>query len=138
MDNKTPPSYFPNAVATSVGWVNPATGELLVSHRRLENAISLEGVPPRNYVFAINAALKAREVEAAATVEKVSDEQDNKEPVVDAVTDIQDIRETSTDVNPVKDEPKKKVVTKKTTKKKTAKKKAPAKKKTTKSQSPEA
>ena len=30
------PTFFPNAIATESGWINPDTGEILVSIRQLE------------------------------------------------------------------------------------------------------
>lgn len=38
----TKPSWFQNAVATDYGWVNPNTGELLVSHRQLKTKLDRE------------------------------------------------------------------------------------------------
>jgi len=35
MNIMNPPSYCPDAIPTNAGWVNPKTGELLVSHRNL-------------------------------------------------------------------------------------------------------
>lgn len=59
-DTKTPPRYAPDAVATNLGWMNPRTGELLVSATNLDNPIDLRGYPRREYVFAIHAALRER------------------------------------------------------------------------------
>lgn len=59
-DTKTPPRYAPDAVATNLGWMNPRTGELLVSANNLDNPIDLRGYPRREYVFAIHAALRER------------------------------------------------------------------------------
>lgn len=38
----TKPRYFPSAVATESGWVNPVTGELLVSVGNLKSKLALE------------------------------------------------------------------------------------------------
>lgn len=35
----TPPTWAPHAVATTQGWVDPATGEILVASRYLDNPI---------------------------------------------------------------------------------------------------
>jgi hypothetical protein len=39
---KTKPSYCPTAVATSRGWVNPATGEVLVAIGNLDKMLAAE------------------------------------------------------------------------------------------------
>lgn len=59
-DTKNPPRHAPHAVATNLGWMDPRTGELLVSARNLENPIDLRGYPRREYVFAIHAELRKR------------------------------------------------------------------------------
>lgn len=81
-DTKTPPRHAPDAVATNLGWMNPRTGELLVSATNLDNPIDLRGYPRREYVFAIHAALRERalvqntvpEVEVKATEPSVETE----------------------------------------------------------------
>lgn len=35
----TPPSWCSNAIATTVGWVNPDTGEIMVASRYLDNPV---------------------------------------------------------------------------------------------------
>lgn len=39
---KTKPNWYKSAVATDCGWVNPNTGEVLVSHRNLKTKLELE------------------------------------------------------------------------------------------------
>ena len=39
-DTLTPPSYCPDAIATDVGWINPANGELLVLVKNLRQQIA--------------------------------------------------------------------------------------------------
>lgn len=42
MKNLTPPKWAPYAVATERGWVNPKTGELLISLKGLKSKIEAE------------------------------------------------------------------------------------------------
>lgn len=48
-DKNTPPSWFPNAIATKRGWEDGSTGEVLVSNRTLDldliNGTKKEDVP---------------------------------------------------------------------------------------------
>lgn len=40
MTIQTPPTWAPSAVATVHGWVDPKTGELLVSKKNLKNPVA--------------------------------------------------------------------------------------------------
>jgi hypothetical protein len=40
MSNQSPPNWAPNAIPTVHGWVDPKTGELLVSKKGLTNTVS--------------------------------------------------------------------------------------------------
>lgn len=110
----TPPAHAPDAVATNLGWMDPRTGELLVSARNLENPIDLRSVPRREYVFAINQELRRRqeaiEAQAPEKPEKVEPEQTEKQETVE------------TPAVEVKEPKVKKAPTKKTSKKSSTKK----------------
>ena len=53
MKNMTPPKWALNAVATEQGWVNPRTGEILVSIRGLKSKIEAMQQPPSVVVLDI-------------------------------------------------------------------------------------
>lgn len=40
MSNQSPPNWAPSAIPTEHGWVDPKTGELLVSKKGLTNVVS--------------------------------------------------------------------------------------------------
>lgn len=73
----TPPVYAPNAVATNLGWVNPVTGELLVSVKDLKDRIekfnnSVQRDPL--YVEPKNDAALVPAIEVSITVEEPTEE----------------------------------------------------------------
>lgn len=45
MKNFSPPNWAPFAVPTDKGWVNPNTGELLISYRGLKTQIDKQKKP---------------------------------------------------------------------------------------------
>lgn len=131
-NHNIPPLYAPTAVATSLGWVNPQTGEILVSHKGLEveNIINLHGIPRRDFVKVI-----------ARAQEDLAKKSQNKEKTPEPVQTETQVQETPVVETPAveekKDEPTKEEVEKETkdpvkteAKKDSTKKKATTKKST--------
>ncbi len=117
------PSYNQHAVATSLGWVDSRSGELLVSHRGLEDAINLHGIARRDFVKVIKAALEKKAEKPAKTEEKASEPQvqeptKTEEKVAEPVVEEKKAEEKA----PTKKATTKKSTGKKTTTKKTTKK----------------
>lgn len=108
MNIQNKPTYAPNAVATSLGWMNPKTGELIVSVRGLDNAVNLHGQRPQDYTKIIAESLESNKKEKPPVVEKI---------VTETTEEVNN--ETSEKVEDVK--PDKEKVTKSTTKKTTKK-----------------
>lgn len=48
MKNLLPPVWAPNAVATDRGWINPNTGEVLISYRGLKTLIKNKNENEKN------------------------------------------------------------------------------------------
>ena len=71
MSNQSPPTWAPNAVPTPEGWVDPKTGELLVSKKGLSNIMTGYG---RNR--------KPAKVEQIETNVVSFDEPEKPEPIV--------------------------------------------------------
>lgn len=110
---------FPNAYPTSVGWMDPRTGEILVSNKQLKNsAVCLDGIPRRLWKDTVQAHILNSGQENSGHVEI---------PVEDLVPEVQEQEAPVVEVVAVKEE-QKEVVVKKATKKKATKK--AAKKKT--------
>ena len=63
------PKYAPNAIATSRGWIDPATGELLVSVKGLEvKANKAKKAPEKKAEHKAKASPKAEEKKEAEVV----------------------------------------------------------------------
>ena len=122
-NHNTPPLYAPTAVATSLGWVNPQTGEILVSHKGLEveNIINLHGIPRRDFVKVIERAQEDLAKKEAKKEPKKDKEPEKVETPVIKETEAPVKEGVEKEKAPAKTATKKASTTKKATTKKSTK-----------------
>lgn len=69
MSNQSPPKWAPNAVPTEYGWVNPKTGELLVSKKGLTDVVSGYGRNTRPKSVPVTTADQPSSIEVTLNIE---------------------------------------------------------------------